>query len=120
MALAPFVLFPVCELASSDMPMRCWFSGLLIQGLGASIGVLSLMGLWRRLSSLVHAAAAVAALMCWLVPQGIVRVEGWPFGLCGNSEHACRAVTMPAVGVLVAMIVAVSALGLILNFVRGR
>ena len=119
LALAPFILFPVCELMPGGNPMRCWYSALLIQGLGSAIGILSLMGLWRRLSSVVHVAVAVAALMCWLVPHQIVRVDGWPFGLCGNPEHACRAVTMPAVGLLVAAVVTLSVLGLILNFVKG-
>lgn len=119
LALTPFVLFPVCEPMPGAAPMGCWFSGLLIQGLGAAIGVLSLIGLWRRLSSPAHVLAAVAALMCWLLPQGIIRVEGWPFGLCGDPSHACRAATMPAVGFLVIVVIGLSALGLILNFVRG-
>ena len=119
LALTPFVLFPVCEIIPGREPMGCWYSGLLIQGLGAAIGLLSLIGLWRRLSSPAHVLAAVAALMCWLLPQGIIRVEDWSFGLCGDPSHACRAATMPAVGLIVVVIIGVSVLGLILNFVRG-
>ncbi|MBR1672710.1 MAG: DUF4418 family protein [Fretibacterium sp.] len=121
LALTPFCLFPVCAQTRPDgTPMGCWYSGVLITVLGAAVVLLAALGLWRRrLSSLAHAGAVGAALMGWMIPNGILRVEGWPFGLCADAGHACRAVTEPAAGALMAGIAAVGLLGLAWGFVSG-
>ena len=87
--------------------------------------------LFSALTALLGAALALspfvlfpvctaAALLCWLVPNGVVPIsgDGWRAGLCGDASHACNAVTMPAVGKLVAGTVIVGVLGLIAGFLR--
>ena len=123
LALTPFVLFPVCaELKPDGTPMKCWYSGIFITIMGALIVAFSLMSLWGKRPAVFMILSAAAALMSWLVPNGIVTLagEGWACGLCADSSHACRAVTLPALGVLVSGVVLVSVFVLILNFVQGR
>lgn len=126
LALTPFWLAPVCsQMAPHGGPMKCYYSGLFIAGMGAVVVVLALFALLRRgrgwfavLASLVAVAAAVA---CLLVPNGVIplRGAGWVCGLCGDPTHACRAVTMPFVQKVAAAIVALNVVSLILSFVRG-
>ena len=123
LALTPFVLFPVCaELKPDGTPMKCWYSGVFITIMGALIVAFALMSLRGKLPIVFTVLSAAAALMSWLVPNGIVTLagEGWACGLCADSAHACRAVTLPALGVLVAVVPLVSAAVLTLNFVQGR
>ena len=126
LSLTPFWLAPVCsQMAPHGGPMKCYYSGLFIVGVGAIVVVVALFALLRRgrgwfavLASLVAIAAAVA---CLLVPAGVIplRGAGWVCGLCGDASHACRAVTMPLVRKIAAAIVALNVVSLILSFVRG-
>ncbi len=116
LALAPFVLFPVCDSLKADgTHMACWYSGILITFAGASILLLSLP---KKFPALRLSLIALLAVMCWFVPQRIINLP--PFGLCAVPEHSCRASTMPAVGLLVIVIIAVSVSGVITSFVRGE
>lgn len=118
LALTPFVLFPVCQSSKIDgSNMNCFYSGIFVTVLGVSIAAFSFVK-YRVISAVLSSCAGVA---CWLVPNGVIRIAGenWACGLCADPTHACRAVTMPAVGVLVALIVAVNVISLIVNFVRG-
>ncbi len=123
LALTPFILFPVCAEPGPDgTPMKCWYSGIFITVMGVLIAGFALMSLRGKLPIVFTVLSAAAALMCWLVPNGIVTLagEGWACGLCADPGHACRAVTLPALGVLVPGVVLVSVFVLILNFVQGR
>ena len=116
LALVPFVIFPVCNSLRPDgSHMGCWYSGIFITVMGAFIVLLSLP---KKFPALRLVISALCALLCWLVPNKIIAVS--PFGLCANPEHACRASTMPAVGVLVIVIIAVCVLGLVYDFVMGK
>ena len=116
LALTPFVLFPVCDSLRPDgTHMACWYSGMLITFAGASILLLSLP---KKLPALRLSLIVLLAVLCWFVPQRIINFP--PFGLCAAPEHACRASTMPAVGLIVIMIVAVSVSGLVMSFVKGE
>lgn len=121
LALSPFVLFPVCTAAAAGGGhMKCWYSGLFITAMGVLVIAAALCA-WRgRLVAPAFAVAAAAALLCWLVPNGVVPIsgDGWRAGLCGDASHACNAVTMPVVGKLVAGTVIVGILGLIAGFLR--
>lgn len=123
LALTPFILFPVCAEPGPDgTPMKCWYSGIFITVMGVLIAGFALMSLRGKLPIVFTVLSAAAALMCWLVPNGIVTLagEGRACGLCADPGHACRAVTLPALGVLVPGVVLVSVFVLILNFVQGR
>lgn len=130
LALTPFVLFPVCGTPAPDgSPMRCHYSGLFIVAMGglilaAAVPALRAKGRARffRLSCILSAGAG---LLAYLVPVGIVPLGnkalwGWECGLCGDVHHACRAVTLPAVGGLAAAVVLVNVLALIWDFVGGE
>ena len=109
LALSPFVLFPVCDMLKADgSHMACWYSGIFIASMGVVIVILLFMK-WRFIAGVLASGAAVA---CWLVPHEII-------GLCADLSHDCQAVTMPAVGVLITLIVIVNVIELIMNFVRG-
>ena len=126
LTLTPFWLAPVCsQMAPHGGPMKCYYSGLFVVGMGAVILFFALIAQLRRgrgwlavLASLVAIAAAVA---CLLVPAGVIplRGAGWVCGLCGDPTHACRAVTMPLVRKIAAAIVAVNAFSLVWAFVKG-
>ena len=112
LALTPFILFPVCSLTGPDGSyMDCYYSGLIITLLGSVIVLASLTAIFTsRFYTASFIIAAISAVSCWLIPQRI--------GLCSNYQHACRAVTMPKVGIFIAIIVIVSVAGLIINFVK--
>ena len=121
LALAPFVLFPVCSEPRPDgTPMNCWYSGVFITIMGIVLLVFSLLSLWGKLPALFTALSIAAAAMCWLVPNGAINLsgEGWACGLCARPDHACRAATAPALGVLVTASVFICVVALILNFVQ--
>ena len=124
LALAPFVLFPVCADPKPDgTPMGCYYSGIFITIMGVLVIVFSLLSAQqKKWGALSFIASGTAAALCWLVPNKIVPVGGadWACGICGKADHACRVTTMPAVGVLVAVIVVASVAGLIMNFVKGK
>ena len=126
LALTPFWLAPVCsKMAPHGGPMKCYYSGLFIVGMGAVVVAVALFALLRRgrgwAAVLAAFAAIVAAIACLLVPAGVVplRGAGWVCGLCGDPAHACRAVTAPFVQKVAAAIVAVNVVSLVWNFVRG-
>ncbi len=121
LALTPFILFPVCaELRPDGTPMKCWYSGIFITVMGVLTVGFSLMALWGKLPAVFALLSAAAALMCWLVPNGIVTIAGetWACGLCADPNHACRAVTSPALAVIVPLAVLVSVFFLVLRFVQ--
>ncbi|MCR5347674.1 MAG: DUF4418 family protein [Fretibacterium sp.] len=123
LALTPFVLFPVCADPKPDgTPMFCWYSGIFITAMGVVVLILSLLSLRGKLTAFFAVLSAAAALMSWLVPNRTVSIAGtgWACGLCADPTHACRAVTLPALGVLVTAVILVSIAVLLWNFVKGR
>ena len=123
LALAPFVLFPVCAAsAPGGGHMKCWYSGILITAMGIVLIAAGLCALCGRLVLPAFAVALAAALLCWLAPNGVVPISGngWRVGLCCDPSHACNAVTMPFVGKLVVCAVIVGVLGLTAAFLRGE
>ena len=120
LALSSFVLFPVCEMLKPDgTPMGCYYSGIFITAVGVVIALLTLaVILSRKFMRLYSLCAIIAVSFCLLVPHKIVTLN--PCGLCGNPEHACRAVTMPAVSVIVAIIIVCSTALLVFSLVTGR
>ena len=113
--LSPFVLFPVCqELRADGTRMKCFDSGIFITVIAVLILiVLALSFLFNKFPNLSLSFASVLAFACWFVPEKFI-------GLCGNPQHACRAITMPYVGVFAALIVLLSFTGLIFNFIGGK
>jgi len=123
LALAPFVLFPVCENFKPDgTRMNCFYSGIFISSMGILIFAFAVLKLKNKIPSLLSILTAACAALCWLVPNEIIRIAGenWACGLCSMPEHACRAETLPAVGVLMILIVIANVIEIIFNFVRGK
>lgn len=128
-ALTPFQLFPVCNrLMKNGKPMMCHYSGQLIVGIGVGILVISVLALvYRRkwFRQLAYAGVALAAALSYLIPKRLIpigdkAVNGWEFGLCkiGNPAMTCQSKMMPALTVMVVIIIAVSVIGLMMNFVK--
>ncbi len=125
LVLAPSSFAPVCETAVNGARMSCWYSGAFVAGAGAFILFLALGSLPRHLGKLRTLAAfavIAAASACMLVPTGVIPVagDGWACGLCGDPAHACRAVTMPFVRWVCALIIALNCLSLLWDFVGGE
>ena len=123
LALTPLLLFPVCENLKQDgTHMGCFYSGIFITAMGVLILIFSLLCFFKKFPAAMNFLSSVSAVMCWLVPNRVINIsgKGWTCGLCGSLEHACRASTMPAVGVLIAVIVLVNFAGLIFNFINGN
>lgn len=127
LALAPFVLFPVCGPMPNGGFMMCRYSGILITGMGGAIVVLAILTPWVRGGIVVffRILSAAAALLCYLIPARIVVVGnkaalGWECGLCKAADMACRATTMPAVNVLVGALVLVNVTALIFGLVEPK
>ena len=115
LALVPFVIFPVCDTMRPDgSHMACWYSGMLITIMGTLIFLLQFV---KRFTAAGMLLTLCLALSCWFIPNRIIAVS--PFGLCSMPEHACRAETMPAVGVMVIVITAMGITGIVMDFVRG-
>ena len=121
LSLTPFVLFPVCAEPRPDgTPMNCWYSGVFLTVMGIVVVAFSLLSFWGKLPALFTVLSAVAAVMCWLVPNRIISLagEGWACALCSRPDHACRAVTAPVLGVLVMASALICVAALVLNFVQ--
>ena len=117
--LTPFILFPVCDSLRPDgSRMSCWYSGIFIISMGILIEIFSFLAIKIKKTFLCSIFTIVFALMCWLVPNKIIDVE--PLGLCSDLNHACRASTMPAVGILISLIILSCFVLLILNFLKGE
>lgn len=122
LALASFVLFPICsKLMANGGHMKCWYSGIFVTVMGGVVVLSSLISLTGRLLPLWYIVSGAAALLCWLVPRGIVKVagDGWACGLCGNPEMACHA-TAVKVDWIAGAIVLFCVIGLLTSFVRGN
>ena len=120
-ALVPFVLFPVCSTLKPDgSHMGCFYSGIFITVMGILAVIFSLLALKAKFSSLFTLLSACAGLMCWLVPNRIITLEGdgWICALCSMENHACRADTMPAVCALISVLIVLSVIYLVVNFVQ--
>ena len=120
LGFVPFVLFPVCEMLKPDgTPMGCYYSGIFITCMGGFIALLTLgVFFTKKFITLYAVSSIVAACLCWLVPNRVIAVG--MCGLCGNPEHACRSVTMPAVSVIAVIIVVSCAALLVMNLITGR
>ena len=123
LALTPFIIFPVCsELKDNGTHMNCFYSGTFITIMGILIIIFSIVNFYWKYSyfSFVnYIMSLLCGVMCWLVPNKIIEISGenWLCSLCGNPEHACRAVTMPVIYVIVILIIILSVTGLIIKFV---
>ena len=121
-SLIPFILFPVCENLKPDgNHMNCFYSGIFITSMGILILIFSILSLSKKFSFISKIISAISALMCWLVPNEIIRLEikSRLCGLCGNVNHACRANTMPTIGFLISLVIFIIILSLTLKFVKG-
>lgn len=115
LALSAFILFPVCaDLKPDGTYMKCFYSGIFITAMGVLIILFNL----KKVSKIFIFMTMLCAVLCWLVPNKILIFNNY-IGLCGDPAHACRAVTMPAVGVLVILIIVLCAVRLILNFLNS-
>lgn len=116
LALTPFIFFPVCEELKPDgNHMKCFYSGIFITSMGIIIAVSSLLSFMRKLPSLMTLLSALCSVLSWFVPNGIIRFDA--IGLCADVSHSCRAVTMPAAGIIALMILIVNAAFMIMNFI---
>ena len=123
LSAVPFVLFPVCSNLKPDgIPMNCFYSGIFITIMGVLIVIFSLIALQKKLFLFSDLLSLICALMCWLVPNEIIRLSGtgWACSLCGNPEHACRASTMQSVIILISLIIILNFAVLLINFVKGN
>ena len=89
--------------------------------MGIFIFAFSFLALKKFFAQIFLILSAVCAVLAWLVPNEIIKISGdsWACGLCSAAEHACRASTLPAVGVIVILIVCAAAIGIIFNFIKG-
>ena len=120
-AFTPFVLFPVCSALKPDgSHMGCFYSGIFITVMGVIVLLFSLLALKAKFSSLFTLLSACAGLMCRLVPNRIITLEGdgWLCGLCSMENHSCRADTMPAIYALISVLIVLSVIYLVVNFVQ--
>lgn len=123
LALSPFVLFPVCNDTRPDGAfMGCFYLGVFITLMGVLIILFALIAILEKFSSLCVIFSGICAVMCWLVPNGIIKISGskWACGLCANPEHSCRALTLPAVGIIAALIIIFCIVDITINFILGK
>lgn len=112
LALTPFILFPVCDALRPDgTHMLCFNSAVLITIIGALIALLALIKLKFK-----NILVALLALSGWVLPVKKILI----FGLCADLAHDCQAVMMPKAGMLIALIIIISFINLILNFLSAR
>lgn len=122
LSLVPFILFPVCENLKPDgSHMNCFYSGIFITSTGILIFAFAVLKLKKILPSILSILSVLCAAVCWFVPNEIIKIAGgtWACGLCSVSEHACRASTLPAVGITLILIIIVNIIEIILNFIKG-
>ena len=112
LALTPFILFPVCEgLKSDGSRMICFNSAILITISGALIALSALINFKFK-----NIFIALIALASFIIPVN----NFFNFGLCGSLDHDCQAVMMPKAGMLIALIILISFINLILNFLSSE
>ncbi|MDR1612373.1 MAG: DUF4418 family protein [Planctomycetota bacterium] len=101
LAAIPFRLFPVCPVPHGAAPMRCYWSGSVLEGFGAAFFLVGVMLFFARSSDMrrgMCAAAVLLAVTAGMVPTHLV-------GLCASPAMPCRIGTFPAVMVALALIV---------------
>lgn len=93
--------------------MKCFYSGIFITIMAVLIMICIASSFLGRLRNLSLSAASVMAFMCWVIPNEFL-------GLCSNPDHACRASTMPHVGIFVAVIIVLAVSCMTFNFIGGK
>ena len=123
LALSPFVLFPVCDNMRPDGNfMGCFYSGVFITFMGVLIVLFAIIAICKKFSTLCVIFSGICAVLCWLVPNGIIKISGsnWACGLCANPEHSCRALTLPAVGIIALLIIIFCIVDITVKFISGN
>jgi hypothetical protein len=94
-AIGPFTLFPVCEVAG-DMIMKCFWTARAELGIGISIAILGGLSLAFK-SPLVRLGLALASLLnaalALLIPTVLI-------GVCEHRHADCRVLALPALLIL--------------------
>ncbi len=136
LAAGPFWLFPVCDrVMKNGKHMMCFYSGKFIIGMAIAIIIINLIAMKstkKIIAVIINLATLVLAALCYLVPYRIIpigdkAVNGWQFGLCKNpynlstgAEMTCLTKTMPAVNAIVGILIVLSIIGFIKQFLTKQ
>ncbi len=126
----PFLLFPVCtKLMPNGHHMMCFYTGKFFMLMGVIIIITNLIAIklnTKMVYMLIHLVTLIVAALCYLIPYRIISigdktVNGWQLSLCKtNMGMSCRTTTMPAVHIMIAVLMTVSIIGLIREFLIKR
>lgn len=98
-------LFPTCGPKSDGAWMKCHWSGQAVIGTGVVLTLLAIVYLLVS-SKPFRAGLSVSAI---LVGMFNLAVLNGLIGLCGMADMQCRAVTQPAVTIISAIVILISA-----------
>ena len=107
--LAPWVIFPVCEMhglfvetkTGMKLPMPCGYTARAETGVGALIAVAGGLLIARRTPETKQAVGVfsiAAGVLVILLPTVII-------GMCRLADHPCRQLTLPALEILGAAVI---------------
>ncbi len=132
LAIGPFGIFPVCQrLMKNGKHMMCFYSGIFLVGMAIIIIAVNLISIKFRkkiVAIIMHLLTLIFATLCYMVPHRMIpigdkKVNGWEFGLCKDpfclntgNEMTCLTKTMPAVHIIIAVLIFLSIIGLIQQF----
>lgn len=114
-ALAPFVLIPVCPAMPNGTYMSCHYTGVLLTIVASVLLLITLIQLIKPVRWLVIAGSIfvlIGSALCYLIPNQFIPLEystGHLIGLCGRSSMQCH-ITFYWVGIV---LIAVSLIALV-------
>lgn len=112
--LTPTMILPVCEVQEGAAPMRCFWSGRVLAGYGATLFALGVFLYFCRTAA-ARAGVAASALM---VAISAVLTPTFVIGMCRSPSMPCNTGTYP--GALVVLALTAAACIAILFYLRRR
>lgn len=97
----PLHIFPVCEVREGMDPMRCYWSGWLLAGSGATF---FLLGILVSVFRTPKARMAVGTVMI-AVAALTALTPTWLVGMCKSAMMPCRTGTLPAAMIIAGIMV---------------
>ncbi|MDO5695539.1 MAG: DUF4418 family protein [Eubacteriales bacterium] len=115
----------------NGQPMGCHYSAIGLTILGGVVIVAALLAIFiknRGVSIVMYLLAAVAAVLGYLIPRGIIKIGngvpmkegGWMCGVCKSPDMACHQSMMPIMNIVLGVVLALSIIGLIMRFLGRR
>ncbi len=125
LAATPFGLFHICtKLRPDGTPMMCHYTGKFLVLMGVLIVIFNLLALLLKkkwVLNIAYILTFISGALVYAIPHRIIKigdkmVDGWQISYCMKDTMQCLHQTKPAVNIMVLIIILLSIVGLIMQF----